>query len=410
MLTQCPECELQVSDKAFSCPHCGYPLKGEAPKVRRPRQNKRKRLPNGFGQITELKGQALRKPFRAMVTVDKTPEGRPICKLLKPQAYFETYNEAYTALLEYNKNPFDLSNDITVKELYERWSPLYYEKLESSRAYASAWKYCTSVYDLPVRELKIRHIKSCMYEGRVQNRTGNLAESHTASEVTRKNIKNLFALMLDYAIEQELVEKNYARGFKFNSETENSEHHIDFAENEMKAIWGAVDAIPDIKFLIIQCYTGMRPQEIGNILLENTHIEDGYFIGGMKTKAGKMRVIPIHPKIKEFVQYYYDDAKARNSKYLFNYFPGCSSNRKNTTKLTYQRYSELFYRFIKNLNLNPDHKPHDGRVQFVTVAKKCGVDEYALKRIIGHKIKDITEEVYTKRNIDWLKSEIAKIK
>ena len=216
--------------------------------------------------------------------------------------------------------------------------------------------------------------------------------------------------MLDYAIEQELVEKNYARGFKFNSETENSEHHIDFAENEMKAIWGAVDAIPDIKFLIIQCYTGMRPQEIGNILLENTHIEDGYFIGGMKTKAGKMRVIPIHPKIKEFVQYYYDDAKARNSKYLFNYFPGCSSNRKNTTKLTYQRYSELFYRFIKNLNLNPDHKPHDGRVQFVTVAKKCGVDEYALKRIIGHKIKDITEEVYTKRNIDWLKSEIAKIK
>ena len=26
-LIQCPECELQVSDKALSCPHCGYPLK-----------------------------------------------------------------------------------------------------------------------------------------------------------------------------------------------------------------------------------------------------------------------------------------------------------------------------------------------------------------------------------------------
>ena len=25
-LIQCPECELQVSDKALSCPHCGYPL------------------------------------------------------------------------------------------------------------------------------------------------------------------------------------------------------------------------------------------------------------------------------------------------------------------------------------------------------------------------------------------------
>lgn len=27
MLTQCPECELPVSDKATACPHCGYPMK-----------------------------------------------------------------------------------------------------------------------------------------------------------------------------------------------------------------------------------------------------------------------------------------------------------------------------------------------------------------------------------------------
>ena len=27
MLIKCPECKLQVSDKAITCPHCGYPLK-----------------------------------------------------------------------------------------------------------------------------------------------------------------------------------------------------------------------------------------------------------------------------------------------------------------------------------------------------------------------------------------------
>ena len=27
MLIKCPECDLQVSDRAFACPHCGYPLK-----------------------------------------------------------------------------------------------------------------------------------------------------------------------------------------------------------------------------------------------------------------------------------------------------------------------------------------------------------------------------------------------
>ena len=98
MLIKCPECDLQVSDRAFACPHCGYPLK-EQPKPVRKSTHKRRRLPNGFGQISELKGRNLRKPFRAMVTVGKTPKGKPICKLLKPEAFFETYNDAYAALV-----------------------------------------------------------------------------------------------------------------------------------------------------------------------------------------------------------------------------------------------------------------------------------------------------------------------
>ena len=106
MLTKCPECELPVSDKALSCPHCGYPLKLDfAKNVARKKPNKRRRLPNGFGQISELKGMNLRKPFRAMVTIGKTGEGKPICKLLQPEAYFETYNDAYQALMRYNKDP-----------------------------------------------------------------------------------------------------------------------------------------------------------------------------------------------------------------------------------------------------------------------------------------------------------------
>lgn len=79
MLITCLECGLQVSDKAIVCPHCGYPMKPEiVTKANRVSTNKRKRLPNGFGQISEIKKRNLRKPFRAMVTVGKTPTGRPI--------------------------------------------------------------------------------------------------------------------------------------------------------------------------------------------------------------------------------------------------------------------------------------------------------------------------------------------
>ena len=80
MLLKCPECELQISDKATFCPHCGYPIQPDI-KPRKPRNknNKRKRLPNGFGQISQIKNRNLRNPYRAMVTVGKTSTGRPIC-------------------------------------------------------------------------------------------------------------------------------------------------------------------------------------------------------------------------------------------------------------------------------------------------------------------------------------------
>ena len=44
------------------------------------------------------------------------------------------------------------------------------------------------------------------------------------------------------------------------------------------------------------------------------------------------------------------------------------------------------------------------------MAKKYEVDEYAIKYMVGHKIADITEKVYTQRELNWLKTEIEKIK
>ena len=162
MLTQCPECELPVSDKANACPHCGYPLK-PSEKIKRPRKsNKRRRLPNGFGQISEIKNRNLRNPFRAMVTVGKTSNGRPICKPLKPESYFATYNDAYAALVEYNKNPYDLGTAITMQELYDKWLPEYEKTVKSTKAVTSAWPYCSAVYKMRVMDIRARHVKGCM--------------------------------------------------------------------------------------------------------------------------------------------------------------------------------------------------------------------------------------------------------
>ena len=59
--------------------------------------------------------------------------------------------------------------------------------------------------------------------------------------------------------------------------------------------------------------------------------------------------------------------------------------------------------------MNPAHRPHDSRMTFVTNAKYVGMDEYAVKEMVGHSIKDITESVYTVRNLEGLRKDLEKL-
>ena len=410
MLTQCPECELPVSDKANACPHCGYPLKSSEKQKRPRKSNKRRRLPNGFGQISEIKNRNLRNPFRAMVTVGKTPEGKPICKPLKPESYFATYNDAYAALVEYNKNPYDLEPSITMQELYDKWLPEYEKTVKSTKSVTSAWAYCSGVYKMRVMDIRARHVKGCMEEGVAIIRG---KEQHPSA--TMKNqIKSLFNMMLDYALEYELVDRNYSRTFNLTEETVKEiqsvkKEHIAFTDEEMDLLWANISNKQGIDILLIQCYSGWRPQELGLLELKDVDLENWTFRGGMKTDAGENRVVPIHSRIQDLVLRKYQEAEALGSPYLLNWTDPNNRNKKNL-KLTYARYQKALERIRDELKLNPNHRPHDGRTHFVTMAKRYGVDEYAIKYMVGHKISDITEKVYTRREFAWLREEIEKIK
>jgi len=410
MLTKCPECELQISDKAISCPHCGYPLRPEnIISKKRKRTNKRIRLPNGFGQISEIKNRILRKPFRVMVTVGKTSTGRPICKPLKPESYFKTYNDAYAALVEYNKNPYDLNPAMTVRELYEKWTDQYFKTLSSDssvRTITTAWAYCSSVQDMRAIDIRARHIKSCMDDGIAIIK----GEERKASAGIKTRIKSMFNIMFDYALEYEIVDKNYARTFNVSDdiikEKEDAKRgHIPFTDDEIQILWNNIN-LPYTDVILIQCYSGWRPQELGLLKIENINLDEWTFTGGIKTEAGINRIVPIHSKIRELVKNRYNVALNINSEYLIN----CVESRKGGFKFTYDKYQQRFNKIRDNLKLNKDHRAHDGRMHFITMSKKYNVDEYAIKYIVGHSISDITEKIYTKREVEWLKTEIEKIK
>lgn len=411
MLTKCPECELQISDKAITCPHCGYPLQPNVVKRKIKRSNKRRRLPNGFGQISEIKNQNLRKPWRAMVPVGKSPTGRTICKLLKPEAFFSTYNEAYAALVEYNKNPYDLEDSISVEQLYERWTDEYFKTLKSDssmRTITSAWAYCSSIYNMRACDIRARHIKGCMDEGVAIIK----GEERKPTAGVKSRIKSMFNIMLDYALEYEIVEKNYARTFNVSDniikeKEEAKRGHIPFTDSEIQILWDNVYNVQYVDIILIQCYSGWRPQELGLLELKDVDLDNWTFTGGMKTEAGKNRIVPIHKKIRPLVIRKYKEAKELGSDFLIN-CTDATTHRSNI-KFTYDKYQKRFIKIRDNLKLNSQHRAHDGRMHFITTAKKYNVDEYAIKYMVGHAISDITERVYTKRDINWLASEVDKI-
>ena len=412
-LIKCPECQLQVSDKALSCPHCGYPINQVAIQRHYKKPAKRKRLPNGFGSITEIKGKNLRNPFWVRVCVGKTDFNRPILKPLKPQAYFLTYNEAYQALVDYNRNPYDLENDLLVEQLYKKWSDSYLNKCDESyvRTVTSAWAYCSSIYQMRAKDVRARHIKGVMDDGyRIETRGKKKGEKVFPSASTKARIKSLFNLMFDYALEYEIVTMNYARTFDVSDDIikekeESKKNHIPFSEDELETLWDNVGKVKYVDWILIQCYMGWRPQELATLQLSEVNLTDWYMQAGMKTESGKQRIVPIHTQIRDLVKQNYDIAVSLGSPYLFN----DKGQLNGSYKLTYDKYAHRFKKAIEQLNLNPEHRPHDPRNTFITREKKAGVDEYALKEMAGHKILDITESVYTLRDLEWLRSDIEKI-
>ena len=79
-LITCPECSGIVSDKAYSCPHCGFPMQGgDSMPIKR--KSPRKRRPNGSGTIVRLKGNR-KNPYQVRVRTRLDDRGYPTYDVL----------------------------------------------------------------------------------------------------------------------------------------------------------------------------------------------------------------------------------------------------------------------------------------------------------------------------------------
>lgn len=113
--------------------------------------------------------------------------------------------------------------------------------------------------------------------------------------------------------------------------------------------------------------------------------------GGVKTKAGKDLIVPIHSAILKLVE-----------------------NRLSSHGVllsgTLQIFRNNMYKKLSELGIEK-HTPHDCRHTFSMLCEKYGVNENDRKRLIGHSFgSDITNSLYGHRTVEDLRSEIEKIK
>lgn len=154
------------------------------------------RNPNGYGCVYKLSGKR-RKPFAARVTIDWTlKDGQQTAtQKYKSLGTFATRAEALSALAAYHDDPHAIPGSITFAQLY----------------------------DLPFAPLKTDHLQSVI-------------DGCTADWHTKKAIKPLFNQLFSYALENDLVSKNYTQFVDLGGSAPATTRRP-FTRKEQKLLW-----------------------------------------------------------------------------------------------------------------------------------------------------------------------------
>ena len=334
------------------------------------------RNPNGYGSISKLPGKR-RKPFRVRITTGWTNEGK---QLYKPIGYFKTRPEAMLALAEYHKNPHSLeTSTVTFAEIYEKWKMgKFNDKTSKStiNGYGAAYKLSGSLYDMVFIDIRKAHMQDVI---------DNCGRGHG----TRKKIKVLFNQMYKYTLENDITTKDYS-AFVDIGKNESESTRKPFAMEEIHILFENADRMDFIDTILIMIYTGLRIGELLLIESINVDIENRIMKGGLKTEAGKNRIIPINKKILPFIAKRCEEGH----KYLI-------VNHQNKLMRYWNYKEEKWAKILEQLGM--DHLPHDCRHTFATLMDNAGANKVSIKRIMGHASMDITDKVYTHKDIEQLK-------
>lgn len=335
------------------------------------------RNPNGFGSVVKLSGNR-RNPFEVRVNTRMDDRNYPVFDVL---GRYATRREALIQLAKYNEKPYDLNiKTITFKEVYEKW---YQHKfIAGKKKYSSstinctqgAFSKCQSLHNIPFSEIRTLHMQEIL-------------DDFSLSHAYMEHIKNLFNQMYKFALQYDIVEKDYSK-FAVITKEDDDEKGVPFSKEELALLWEHQQEYL-ISTILILCYSGYRIKAYKSL---NINLEKNYFQGGVKTVSGKDRIVPIHSCIQKFVK--------ENISAYHEILPYSVS-----------KFRIEFKSAIKNIGIATIHTPHDCRDTFATMLDNAGVKDSIIKRLMGHSLSnDITQDKYIHKDIEELRKAIEMIK
>lgn len=387
MLMNCKKCKKEIPDESIYCMWCGAKQKRDPPK--------NKKRANGTGSVFKLPGRR-RKPWAAAVVKN----GKRIYL-----GYYETRVEAIQNVGKTDPDTVSDRYGQTIQEIYDDWKVLHFTGLTDSgeQGYKTAWTYFDEIKTIKMRDAKTDTFQSCI----------NNATDKGKSRSVCEKIKQLSSQLCKFAMQQDIINKNYAQ-FLVLPREEKKEKDI-FTDDEIAFLFKH-DYDNRIKIILTLIYTGFRIDELFSLETDNVHIKENYVVGGLKTEAGKDRTVPINSKIKKYVEAWYNAASKNGTKYLITNSNGNKKDVKNFR-------SREFYPALQRLKILPELPegktfgkefparltPHSCRHTFASLMARANVKPEVLQAIIGHADYSTTAEVYIHENMDELQKGIQKI-